>query len=174
MNVPILLLDAAWRVDRVITSDRAVELIAGGRVVAASEELAAVYHSPSTTIEVPSVIARLGGLVGPARGLSCSHRRVRIRDHFECQFVIAGVPCRRRGDSVDHLQPRSLGGPSSWTNLVAACTTCNGTKGDTPFAVMSDRHGWSLRREPHVPSLASIILASTRPQPGWEPYLRAA
>ncbi|CAN5705521.1 hypothetical protein BH24ACT5_BH24ACT5_31970 [soil metagenome] len=48
MNVPVLLLDATWRVDRVISSDRAVELLLAGRVTAASPELAATYHSPST------------------------------------------------------------------------------------------------------------------------------
>lgn len=174
MNVPVLLLDAAWRIDRVITSDRAVELLVARRAVAASEEVAAWYRSPSIVVEVPSVVARVGGVLGPSRGLACSHRRVRIRDRFECQFVIAGDPCHRRGDSVDHLVPRSLGGPSTWTNLVAACTTCNGHKRDRTLSEMTNRYGWSLRREPHVPSHASIILGSNRLQPGWEPFLRVA
>lgn len=172
MNVPVLLLDVAWRIDRVIRSDRAVELLTLGRVVAASEEIAAIYHSPSTTIEVPSVVARTGGAVGPLRLAACSHRKVRLRDAHRCQFVHDGVACTRRGDSVDHLVPRSHGGPSTWTNLVAACRACNGRKRDIDFDEMCHRYGWALVRQPFAPTREALILAAVGdPRPGWERFL---
>ena len=58
MSVPVLLLDATWRIDRVIGVNHACSLIVANEAVAASEEIATVMHSPSITVEVPSVIAR--------------------------------------------------------------------------------------------------------------------
>ena len=48
---------------------------------------------------------------------------------------------------MDHLLPRSRGGGDNWFNLVAACQSCNGLKGDrTP-----QEGGMSLIREPYEP-----------------------
>ena len=55
MAAPVLLLDAAWRIDRVIDAERACELLVMNRAVPASEDIATVMHSPSLTVEVPSV-----------------------------------------------------------------------------------------------------------------------
>ena len=174
MSHPVLLLDAGWRVDRVVRVEDACELLLDRKAVAASDEIARVMRSQSLTIEVPSVIARVGSVrgAGAGRGVACSPRRVRLRDEHVCQFVIDGVPCDRRGDTVDHLTPRSLSGPGGWLNLVAACKHHNGVKASTTLTEMSRRYGWSLRREPFVPSRAAIIVAGAgRARPEWEPFL---
>lgn len=172
MSVPVLLLDAAWRVDRIVSVEYACELILEGKAVAASDDVAQVLRSPSLQVPVPSVIARVGSLRGRTAGVACSPRRIRLRDQFVCQFVIDGVPCDRRGDTVDHLTPRALGGVTSWTNCAAACRLHNGQKASTPWDVMAGRFGWGLRREPFVPSRASIIVAGAgRARPEWEPFL---
>jgi hypothetical protein len=60
------------------------------------------------------------------------------RDKFVCQFV----GCSRRATTVDHVKPRCQGGPSTWSNLVAACLECNQRKaGRTP-----DQAGMALKR----------------------------
>lgn len=175
MSNPVLLLDAAWRIDRVIGAQHACELIASGRAVQASEHVAAVFRSPSTTIEVPEVIASIGGVHRYQRKPpSCSLRRIRQRDDHVCQFVIDGRPCERRGASVDHLLPRSRGGPLSWDNLVAACISHNHMKADRSLDEMG-RFGWALRRDPFVPTREEVLAASlTRPPAGWIPFLPAA
>ena len=173
---PVLLLDAAWRIDRVIDAERACELLVMNRVVAASEEIATVMHSPSLTVEIPSVVARLG-VLHPCelRPPSYSPRRVRLRDGHLCQFVIGGQPCSRRGDSVDHLLPRSLGGDDSWLNVVAACRAHNGTKSHRTLEQMLHLYGWSLKRAPFIPSRTALVAAALRDRhPAWEPFLSAA
>lgn len=178
MSAPVLLLDAAWRVDRVINAERGCELLLDRAVVAASDDIAAIMRSPSTTVVVPSVLARVNSskLWTPDGTPPVSHRRVRTRDEHVCQFVIDGRPCTRRGDSVDHLVPRSLGGPSHWINLVAACRTHNGAKRDSRMEWMSERHGWTLRRQPFAPSRAWIVTATLNriANPAWAPFLAAA
>jgi len=176
MNTAVLLLDAAWRIDRVIGTEHACELVVMNRVVAASEDIATVMHSPSITIEIPSVVARVG-LLHPCelRPPAYSARRVRLRDAHECQFIIDGSPCTRRGDSVDHLLPRSLGGGDGWLNAVAACRAHNGAKANRTLEQMHRYHGWALRRDPFVPTRSSLVAAGLRtPHPAWAPFLARA
>lgn len=176
MSTPVLLLDAAWRIDRVIGVERACELLVMGRVVAASDDVAMVMRSPSIEVTIPSVVARVGRLRGgPHRLPTCSARRVRQRDAHRCQFVIDGAACAHRGDSVDHLVPRSRGGGTTWTNMVTACRACNGGKADRTLAEMGRRFGWTLRREPYVPSRSELLIASFEsPHPAWQPFLSAS
>lgn len=57
-------------------------------------------------------------------------RRLRIyrRDEGRCRFC--GVPLTRSEFTLDHLYPRSKGGPDWDVNLVVACSPCNNQKGD--------------------------------------------
>lgn len=175
MSSPVLLLDAAWRVDRVIGAEHACELLLAGQATSASEDLAAVFRSQMLTVEVPSVVARTGSVrFTGSRMVACNPRRVKLRDEHRCQFVENGVPCPERGDTIDHLLPRSLGGGSTWLNLVGACRRHNHVKADRTLEEMTRRYGWRLRREPFVPSHAAITVAGlSNRHPAWEPYLVA-
>ena len=74
------------------------------------------------------------------RAGSCSKEGVKRRDGA-CAY------CGGRAETVDHVQPRSRGGRSTWLNLVAACRTCNQRKADrTP-----EEAGMRLRVTPYVP-----------------------
>lgn len=60
------------------------------------------------------------------------------RDGFAC--VYCGDEDRL---SLDHLQPRELGGSHEASNLVACCVSCNSARQDSPqrawFATLRDR-----------------------------------
>jgi 5-methylcytosine-specific restriction endonuclease McrA len=176
MSVPVLLLDATWRIDRVIGVNQACTLLVTGEAIAASEDIAFVMHSPSTTVEVPSVIARTTAISQRRhRPPACNPRRVRLRDSHVCQFIIDGRACEAKGDTVDHLVPASWGGENGWLNLVAACKAHNNTKADRSFEQMHDRFGWQLRRSPYAPTFAQMQAVSIRHLvPAWEPFLTAA
>lgn len=57
---------------------------------------------------------------------------VLVRDGFICAY------CRGPAHTVDHVVPRSKGGPDGSENLVAACRSCNSEKNDRamPIAAM--------------------------------------
>lgn len=57
-------------------------------------------------------------------------RRMRVwkRDGGRCRFC--GCALTRNEFTLDHLLPRSKGGPDWDINLVVACTACNNQKGD--------------------------------------------
>ena len=57
--------------------------------------------------------------------LGKGYRGILERDEHSCQYC----GCKK-ANTVDHVVPRSRGGTSSPTNLVAACLTCNQKKAD--------------------------------------------
>jgi 5-methylcytosine-specific restriction endonuclease McrA len=60
------------------------------------------------------------------------------RDDWTCRY------CGHEATEVDHVAPRARGGTTSPTNLVAACRSCNKTKGiRTPWEWRRDE---ALRR----------------------------
>jgi 5-methylcytosine-specific restriction endonuclease McrA len=64
------------------------------------------------------------------------------RDKNTCGY------CGDFATTVDHVLPRSRGGPNSWANLIAACLTCNQLKADaTP-----EEAGMALLWQPRVPT----------------------
>ena len=81
-------------------------------------------HSPSLTVKVPSVIL-LRDYVKVARNIKYCRENILLRDDFKCQYC--GIDCRDNQSelTLDHVIPRFHGGKTSFTNIVAACHSCN-------------------------------------------------
>ena len=76
-------------------------------------------RSPSFEMNLPSVVS-LKNYVKPARHPAFTRFNVFLRDRFQCQY------CGTRDDlTFDHVIPRSRGGHTTWSNVVAACSPCN-------------------------------------------------
>lgn len=124
-------------------------------------------HSATTTMDRPVVIR----LVSYVRIPRDTHRRkitrraVFARDDWTCQY------CGSRSNlTVDHVVPRSKGGPSSWENIVASCAPCNRRKGSSsPRQV-----GMHLMRVPRTPNPNVFIQVASPTIPvAWRAYLAA-
>lgn len=62
----------------------------------------------------------------------CSKKRraaIYARDGERCVYCGAGAPL-----TLDHLQPRVMGGGNGASNLVTACARCNSARGRLPVA----------------------------------------
>jgi 5-methylcytosine-specific restriction endonuclease McrA len=91
-------------------------------------EYDAVVRSPSTEFRIPSVVV-LREYVKPAAWPAFTRFNLFLRDEFTCQY------CGAKGEmTFDHVVPRSRGGRTTWTNVVAACGKCNLKKGDMTVA----------------------------------------
>ena len=79
-------------------------------------------HSPSLTIKLPSVIA-LKDYVSLRQSPAFTRFNVFLRDNFTCQY------CKEKFSAneltFDHITPKCIGGKTTWSNVVSACTTCN-------------------------------------------------
>lgn len=82
-----------------------------------------VVRSPSFAMRLPSVIA-LREFVRQDRPPAFTRFNVFLRDGFKCVYCGA-----LENLTFDHVIPRSLGGRTTWNNIVAACSPCNLRKG---------------------------------------------
>ncbi|HEY8866258.1 MAG TPA: HNH endonuclease [Solirubrobacteraceae bacterium] len=163
----VLVLNATFEPINVCTVRRAAVLLLKEKaelVEHSSRELRAA----SVTLKRPVVIR----LVTYVRVPRDTHRRkitrraVFARDSWTCQY------CGTRGNlTVDHVIPRSKGGPSSWENIVASCAPCNRRKGNA----LPRQAGMTLSRQPRTPKPHIFIhVASPKIPPAWRAYLPEA
>ena len=81
-----------------------------------------VVHSASWSTRVPAVIM-LKEYQKPKQYARLSKRNVFLRDLYICQYCSGD--CKASDATLDHVQPLSAGGKSSWTNIATACKPCN-------------------------------------------------
>ena len=164
----VLLLNATFEPLAVVTAKRAVLLMLSGKaeLVQAAIDNAA-FHSENLTIQAPSVMRLSRYVRVPYRStMPMTRAGVLRRDGRVCAY------CGKRADTIDHVVPRSRGGPHCWENCVAACRVCNSRKADRLLAEL----GWALRTKPGPPrrGRGAVLLLSAEPHPTWEPWLAAA
>src|SRR5881227_4094790 len=146
LHKPVLVLNASYGPINICAARRALVLILKG--VASAEEVAPVQiHSARRSLHVPSVIRLLEYRRIPHQTRALSRKNILLRDRNTCQYC--GELLSSSDLTLDHVVPRSRGGPSAWENLVACCHPCNRSKGNQ-FAYEA---GMKLMREPRSFSL---------------------
>jgi len=119
---------------------------------------------------VPRIVRVLSFAKLPKQDVKFNRRNLFARDSNTCQYC--GKRFGTSNLSLDHVLPRSLGGKSSWENIVCACLKCNVRKGGrTPEQAHMHlvRHPIKPRRNP----VLSISLADQR-YSSWKQFLDAA
>lgn len=145
----VLLLNASFEALTEIRAERAVVLLLTG----AAEPV--VDHEPYFPIRSQEFEIALPETIRLTRYIYLEHRilapddnsratlpAILRRDQFRCGY------CSGWARTVDHIKPRSRGGPNTWSNLIAACGPCNTSKADrTP-----EEAGMRLLWEPKAPN----------------------
>ncbi|MDE0529477.1 MAG: HNH endonuclease [Truepera sp.] len=108
------------------------------------ENAETVLRSPTRIFIVPSVIRLKRYVRRPIRQrVAFNRKNVLRRDSHTCQYCGA----RSNDLTLDHIIPRSRGGATAWTNVVACCQRCNARKRDrTP-----EEANMALRWRPAAP-----------------------
>ena len=75
-------------------------------------------RSVNFEIQVPRVIRLLHYDRLPKQGVHLNRRNVLARDGHQCQYCGRRLPIHQL--SLDHVMPRSRGGPTTWENIVCA------------------------------------------------------
>jgi 5-methylcytosine-specific restriction endonuclease McrA len=108
----------------------------------------------SGAIRVPRVIVLLAFDRIPKRHVRYSRTNVFARDRFTCQYC--GTKPHRSKLNLDHVIPRSLGGRTTWENVVCSCVDCNRRKGG------------------RTPQQARLRLLRSPTRPRWTPWINLA
>lgn len=121
-----------------------IKAVVSDRVNIVSEYDTAV-HSPSVTMQLPSVIS-LKEYIKPTNKPAFTRFNLFLRDNLTCQYCAGEYKASEL--TFDHVQPRSHGGRTTWANIVSSCSPCNLRKGGrTP----KQAH-MPLLREPRQPN----------------------
>src|SRR6202795_3540087 len=167
MGGRVLVLNATYEPINVCTVRRAVVLLLKEKAELLERGRWAL-HSENSTLARPVVIRLMSYVNVPrdAHRRKITRRAVFARDDWTCQYCGA-----RSNLTVDHVIPRSKGGPSSWENIVASCAPCNRRKGDRTPA-QANMHPHRAPRTPHA-EIFIRVSSPTIPQ-AWRAYLPAA
>lgn len=162
MSRQTLLLNATYEPLAVVPLRRAVVLVLAEKAEVIDADGAEI-HSERTSMPIPTVIRLTRFVRVPyVRRVPVTRRAVLQRDHHTCVY------CGRRGDTMDHVTPKYLGGKHEWRNVVCACRPCNGRKGHKTLAEL----GWSLPFKPFEPAgTVALVVVMGKIDEAWEPYL---
>jgi 5-methylcytosine-specific restriction endonuclease McrA len=164
-NILVLKLDSSFKAIEVVSWQEAFVLTWLKKAWSA-EYSDHWVHSAHESFQVPSVIVLFKYIDKKFFTLPCTRKNILARDENRCQYC--DLRFREHELTLDHVVPKSKGGPSTWSNVVAACKSCNQQKRD----YLIENAPVSLIREPKKPSHLSIIkkrLAKANLM--WEEYL---
>jgi 5-methylcytosine-specific restriction endonuclease McrA len=187
LSKPVLVLNRIFQPVQLTTAKRAFVLLYGGAALALDESGEEHPFDAWRTLPVRAdddALPVVGGKLRVPRVLHLhrydrtpritvrlTRRNLMFRDAHQCQYCGKQPPLREL--NIDHVLPRSRGGPDSWENLVTACRVCNLRKGwRTP-----EEANMRLARRPFRPRwsmTAQILLGSATKYREWEPFLRAS
>ena len=118
-------------------------------------------------IQVPRIIKLVRFDRQHIATLRMNRRNLLARDGHCCQYCGQSLPASQL--SLDHVMPRSRGGPTTWENVVASCVRCNTKKGSrTPQEARM-----KLMKKPKKPT-NNPMLAAKLGNPkyeSWKPFL---
>ncbi len=152
LSCNVLVLNRLYMAIRVVSAARAFSLLSRSRAEVISVENGAYFNynieswieisqlkaqferethdfvrTVRCEIAVPRIIRLLGYDRLPKQDVKLNRRNIYARDSGTCQYCGKRFPSSEL--SLDHVVPRSLGGKTTWENLVCACVYCNAKKG---------------------------------------------
>lgn len=110
----------------VIDWQMAIKLVFLNKVNVVKEHDDWEVHSQKLSMKVPSIVMTRR-YVRPKHRVLFNRKMLYLRDNYTCQYC--GDQFTAKDLTLDHVKPKSLGGDSSWSNLVTCCGTCNWLKG---------------------------------------------
>jgi 5-methylcytosine-specific restriction endonuclease McrA len=182
---PTLVLNRSWQPVRISSVARSIVMVFNDAARIVDPESYALYtwedwaalepkdnepviSAVGASFRVPEVVTLTRYDRVPQRGVSFNRRNLFKRDRYTCQYC----GCRPGNSelSVDHIQPRSQGGLTTWTNCVLACVSCNARKADrTPHQAHM-----RLKKEPIQPTWQPLYAENFRPIESWSKFLSEA
>ena len=126
--------------------------------------------APQFDLQVPRIVRLIRYDRLPKSSVRFNRKNLFARDNHACQYCGVARPMSQL--SLDHVSPRSLGGKTTWENIVCCCLGCNSRKGGrTP-----SQAGMKLLSKPIKPSSnpAMVIPLQDPRYASWKSFLPQA
>lgn len=121
-----LVLDATYFPVQIIDWKKAMILFFTDRAEVVDYHDDIEIRSTSESFKLPKVL-RLFTKINTLTHVKFNRLNVFHRDKFQCQYCYKKF--RENELTLDHVLPKSRGGKTNWTNIVASCHDCNNRKG---------------------------------------------
>ena len=123
----------------------------------------------SRALRIPRIIVLTAYDRLPHSRVRFSRYNIYLRDQNTCQYCDRRFAAREL--NLDHVVPRSMGGRTTWENIVCSCIPCNLRKGGrTPESA-----GMRLKRPPARPRWYQVVRPFSKiPFEDWRPFLNVA
>lgn len=168
MSAQVLVLNNGYQPVSVVSVRDAMVLIVRDAARSVVTDPEVLIRSATDKWEAPKVVALTKWVEVPDwnRPQRPSHKTIIAKYGGECCYCTD-----MRGDTVDHVHPRSQGGGNTWANMVAACRSCNNRKGDRLLADL----GWKMRYQPSAPTATGrMFIGVGKLDPAWADFIPAS
>jgi 5-methylcytosine-specific restriction endonuclease McrA len=162
----VLVLNATYEPISFVSLKRAVVLLLKEKAEVIEAAVERKLRAERSSFPYPVVI-RLVSYVPVPRffNLPLSRRSLLSRDNYTCQYC----GTTEQPLTIDHVIPKSRGGKTEWTNVVAACVACNRKKGNKmPIDAKMIPHN-----KPAKPGyIAVVLLGQAKGNETWARYIQ--
>ena len=163
-----LKLDSSYRPVGVITAIDAFCMVYMNRASLVEIHDNVYFNSQKESYSVPCVISLHRYVKVGSHTLKCNKKNVLWRDRNTCQYCAKVFKDSEL--TLDHVTPKSRGGPKTWENLVASCKTCNQKKGSK---LPQEAKMFPITFPKVPPYYIFNTLSNKEAHPKWLPYLKA-
>jgi 5-methylcytosine-specific restriction endonuclease McrA len=95
-------------------------------------------------LRVPRIVRLTRFEKMPMQAVRFNRKNLFARDEYACQYCGRNESAHKL--SLDHVIPRSHGGPTTWENIVCCCLRCNSRKGGrTPKQARMTLMSWPTK-----------------------------
>ena len=167
-----LVLDQSWRPTSIVPWQRAMVLLAEGKVEVVDEYEDRFVRTVTLEFKMPAVIRFLKGIRGSKRAVRFSRENIFLRDKSSCQYC--GEKVHRHDSTYDHVTPRSQGGKTVWENILLCCLPCNQRKGGrTPQQANMKPLSWPVKPK-KLPNVFFLTFSAKKNMPDqWSQWLQS-
>jgi len=159
-----LVVDSSYIARSIIPSERAFAITYKGNAeVLYEHDVQFKLVDTKLKINKPSVIRVFTYVNLKIQKVPLTRHNIFKRDGYEC--VYCGENSKRYL-TLDHVYPRSKGGPNTWDNLVTACKKCNNEKDNLTL----EEYGKEIPK-PQRPHYLMLMKKITEIPEDWEPFL---
>ena len=156
-----LKLDASYRPIQIVDCFKSTSMVLSGR----AKVLETYEEEIHPGIKMPLVIVLNTYIRKMPFAKKCNRTNVIWRDKNTCQYC--GNIFFNAQLTMDHVYPKSKGGQKTWTNIVAACKSCNSKKDNKTLSTS----GMQLLNQPYIPKIKFFdIKMPCSMHPEWQKY----
>ena len=151
----VIVLNSSYEFLNTVSWKQAIKLICKGKVEVVKTGKRVIKNFERTKeIIIPKVLRLLKYVRAVfKKAVPFSKRNIHIRDNHTCQYCGKKDKVGNTRLGIDHVTPRTNGGPSTWENCVSSCWDCNNKKGRKTVREMN----MFLKRRPFQPTIAEFL-----------------